>query len=79
MSKVEEVDRKLSEEEASAISADEQPYVDMSLQGLTEAQRAKITKYDHFFVVRGYQTYDPRMEETVKAMKVRPGLAVAQG
>lgn len=70
MSKVEEVDRTLSEEEASPINADEQPYVDMSLQGLTEAQRGKITKYDHLFVIRGYQTYDPRMEETVKAMKM---------
>lgn len=71
MSKVDEVDKRLSEEEKSPITPEEQPYVDMALQALTDEQRAKISKYDQLFVIRGYQTYEPRMEETVKAMKVR--------
>lgn len=62
--------RKLAEEEASPLSAEEREFADNAMAGLTEEQRAKVSEADLQFVVRGYQTYKPRGEETNKALKV---------
>lgn len=70
MSSVEEVDLKLSAEELSDATAEEQTFIDAGLAALTPEQRAAMTKYDCLFIVRGYQTYDPRMEETIKAFQM---------
>ena len=40
------------------------------LAGLTDEERKLISEWDIIMVVRGYQTYDPRLEETNKAMKM---------
>lgn len=67
---VAQIDDRLSTEEASPLTAEEQKFADAALAGLTEEQRAKLTPIDIITVVRGYQTYEPRLEETNKAMKL---------
>lgn len=52
------------------ITEEEQKYVDAALAAITEEQRKKISKWDILTIIRGYQTYEPRLEETNKAMKV---------
>jgi hypothetical protein len=69
-SAVAQIDERLAAEEASPLSAEEQKFADAALAGLTEEQRAKLSPIDIITVVRGYQTYEPRLEETNKALKV---------
>eukprot|EP00039_Didymoeca_costata_P031570 m.35415 g.35415 ORF g.35415 m.35415 type:complete len:322 (-) comp8881_c0_seq2:208-1173(-) len=72
-SKVAEVDRRLAEEENSPLQEEEKPYLEKSLAALTNEQREKLTEWDHLQIVRGYQTYEPRMEETIKAFQMIQG------
>ncbi len=66
-----EIDERLDKEEQSAFSADERSYADACLAALSDEDRATVTELDLYTVVRGYQTYVPRKEETVKALQVR--------
>lgn len=70
MSHTAEIDAKFDKEETSPLSEEEQKYADAALAGLTAEQREKITPLDIVTIVRGYQTYEPRLEETNKAMKM---------
>lgn len=64
-----EVDERLEKEEATALSPEERSFADAALAGLTPELRAKVSELDLITTVRGYQTYQPRLEETNKALK----------
>ena len=70
MASVAQIDETLSSEEANPLTAEEQPFADAAMAGLTPSQREKIQPIDLITVVRGYRTYEPRLEETNKALKV---------
>jgi len=49
------------------LKEDEREYYDEGIDALTPAQRELLTENERLQIVRGYQTYEPRMEETIKA------------
>lgn len=64
-----EIDDKLAAEELSPLSEIEQALADKCIAALEPAQRLKLTQVDIITTIRGYQTYVPREEETIKAFK----------
>lgn len=69
MSSVKEVDRQLAELEASPRLPEEEEYIQACLETCTEEEKANISERDILTCIRGYATYEPRKEETVKAFK----------
>eukprot|EP00047_Mylnosiga_fluctuans_P002202 m.223590 g.223590 ORF g.223590 m.223590 type:complete len:308 (+) comp10947_c0_seq1:28-951(+) len=67
---VAQIDERLAADETTQLSADENKFADAALAGLTPEQRAQISALDVLLTVRGYQTYNPRLEETNKALKM---------
>lgn len=65
-----ELDERLAGEENSPLSAEEQKYADAALATISPELRAKLTPWDIITTVRGYQTYEPRLEETNKALQM---------
>lgn len=70
MSKVAQVDDRNDAQERTALTEEEQVFAKACLDAITPEQRARITDLDMLTVIRGYQTYEPRLEETVKAMQM---------
>lgn len=72
MSSVAEIDLRLSTEEASPLKPDEKEFYDAGLSpdNITPVQAEGLTEVDRLQIVRGYQTYNPRKEETNKAFKM---------
>lgn len=70
MSSAHEIDERLAAEEVTPLQDDEMPYVEACKAAISEEQRKLFTDLDYICVVRGYATYEPRLEETVKAFKV---------
>eukprot|EP00730_Choanoeca_flexa_P019168 TRINITY_DN9354_c0_g1_i1.p1 TRINITY_DN9354_c0_g1~~TRINITY_DN9354_c0_g1_i1.p1 ORF type:complete len:318 (+),score=111.79 TRINITY_DN9354_c0_g1_i1:77-1030(+) len=64
---VKAVDKELAELEASPRKPEEEAYIQGCLAAASEEEKAHLSELDLLTVVRGYSTYDPRMEETVKA------------
>eukprot|EP00049_Salpingoeca_infusionum_P014971 m.287009 g.287009 ORF g.287009 m.287009 type:complete len:331 (-) comp15786_c2_seq1:1396-2388(-) len=65
-----EVDQKLAVEECSPLNEEEMPYLDACKQVLTPEQAERMSMVDYITIIRGYQTYEPRLEETQKACKM---------
>jgi DNA-directed RNA polymerase specialized sigma24 family protein len=70
MSSPAEIDERLATEEVSPLSPEERDIADKCLAALTPEERAIVTEMDLFTLVRGYQTYTPRLEESITALKV---------
>jgi len=70
MAAVAEIDERLAAEELTSLTEEERKYANAALEGLSPELRAKVTELDLLTTVRGYQTYDPRLEETNKALKM---------
>lgn len=68
MSSVAEVDREKAAEENSALLPAEKPFYDGGLKAVKYPE--KFSEVDRLQIVRGYQTYEPRDEETNKAFKM---------
>ena len=68
-----DIDEQLAELEMSPRMPEEQEFIEACEQGIKPEQRAKVSEQDYLTVVRGYATYDPRKEETVKAFQVKRG------
>eukprot|EP00045_Choanoeca_perplexa_P022633 m.10113 g.10113 ORF g.10113 m.10113 type:complete len:320 (-) comp9583_c0_seq1:645-1604(-) len=64
---VKAVDKELAELEASGRREDEEEYIQACLAAASEEEKALLSELDLLTVVRGYSTYEPRKEETVKA------------
>ena len=79
MTSVQEIDERLAAEELTDLKPEEEPYADACKATLTDEQKKMVTDLDIIQVVRGYETYEPRMEETVKAFKVRAAIGTARG
>eukprot|EP00056_Hartaetosiga_gracilis_P001113 m.42324 g.42324 ORF g.42324 m.42324 type:complete len:325 (-) comp10503_c1_seq1:63-1037(-) len=58
---------KLVEEEMQMLQDDEKEYYDAIREALTKEQAESMTELDYLTIIRGYHTYKPRKEETVKA------------
>lgn len=71
MTTVHEIDEKLAAEESSGLQEDEKPFADACKEAITEEERKLVTDLDYLAAVRGYATYEPRLEETVNAFKVQ--------
>lgn len=63
------IDEQNLKEEISPLSEVERGFADKALQALPEEQRRKLSENDIITTVRGYQTYTPREEETIKAFQ----------
>eukprot|EP00055_Hartaetosiga_balthica_P007473 m.25691 g.25691 ORF g.25691 m.25691 type:complete len:326 (+) comp5790_c0_seq1:321-1298(+) len=57
----------LVEEEVTTLKDEEKEFFDGIMKALPEEQSSKMTPLDYLTVIRGYHTYEPRMEETIKA------------
>jgi len=68
---VKAVDRELAELEASNRRPEEEEYIEACLAATSDEDKARISEIDLLTAVRGYATYEPRKEETVKAFVVR--------
>ncbi|EGD81393.1 hypothetical protein PTSG_02113 [Salpingoeca rosetta] len=66
----EEVDARLAMEEVTPLQEEEKEYKEAIIEALTPEQAEKMTELDFITIIRGYQTYNPRKEETVKAAKM---------
>eukprot|EP00730_Choanoeca_flexa_P019170 TRINITY_DN9354_c0_g2_i2.p1 TRINITY_DN9354_c0_g2~~TRINITY_DN9354_c0_g2_i2.p1 ORF type:complete len:333 (+),score=110.69 TRINITY_DN9354_c0_g2_i2:251-1249(+) len=66
---VKAVDKELAELEASPRKPEEEEYIQGCLAAASEEEKAQLSELDLLTVVRGYATYKPRMEETIKAFK----------
>jgi len=64
---VQEIDERLQAEEQSPLRQEEEEYCTAGRAALTDAQNALLSDKDCLTIIRGYQTYDPRKEETTKA------------
>lgn len=70
---VKEIDERNQLEELAPIKPEEQKYADWGLSVLSADQKARmleVSPFDVLQIVRGYQTYKPRKEETEKAFKM---------
>ncbi len=65
------IEEQIAAEERSPMTEAERPYCLAGLAELTETQGTKLTEIDRLCVVRGRQTYQPRLEETNRGFKVR--------
>jgi hypothetical protein len=68
MSSVEQVDQDKAAEEAAALKPEEKPFLDGALKSVKYPDN--FTDVDRLQIIRGYQTYEPRDEETTKAFKM---------
>ncbi|EDQ84455.1 uncharacterized protein MONBRDRAFT_34692 [Monosiga brevicollis MX1] len=69
MAALKEVDRQLAELECAPRKPEEEEYIQACADVATEEQRKLLCEHDYLTCVRGYASYEPRKEETVKAFK----------